>query len=266
MLKEGVPPAMIENTARMAGMPVGPLSLSDEVALDLVLKIMKATEADLGPNADRSGAEEAAGRDGREAGSLRPQERQGLLRLSGEGQGQEGAVAGRCPTLQPTAARSGRARCRGAEAALPGGAGGRGRAHGGGSRDHRSARGGRRLDPRASASRPTPAARCPTSTSWARRISSRSATSWKRSTARASRRRSCWKRWPPRARPSTAALRRRRRRLLLTVPRRLCPRNAGEMSLIRFGRTLMASFYAALISPSASIASFTFGRSPTRSK
>ncbi len=51
MLMEGVPPAMIENTARMAGMPVGPLSLSDEVALDLVLKIMKATEADLGPNA-----------------------------------------------------------------------------------------------------------------------------------------------------------------------------------------------------------------------
>src|SRR6202008_1564511 len=29
----------------------GPLSLSDEVALDLVLKIMKATEADLGANA-----------------------------------------------------------------------------------------------------------------------------------------------------------------------------------------------------------------------
>ncbi len=51
MLKEGVPPAMIENTARLAGMPVGPLSLSDEVALDLVLKIMKATEADMGPNA-----------------------------------------------------------------------------------------------------------------------------------------------------------------------------------------------------------------------
>jgi 3-hydroxyacyl-CoA dehydrogenase/enoyl-CoA hydratase/3-hydroxybutyryl-CoA epimerase len=51
MLMEGVPPAMIENTARMAGMPVGPLSLSDEVALDLVLKIMKATEADLGANA-----------------------------------------------------------------------------------------------------------------------------------------------------------------------------------------------------------------------
>ena len=51
MLLEGVPPAMIENTARMAGMPVGPLSLQDEVALDLGLKITKATEADLGPNA-----------------------------------------------------------------------------------------------------------------------------------------------------------------------------------------------------------------------
>src|SRR3954453_13367252 len=51
MFLEGVPPAMIENCAKMAGMPVGPLSLSDEVALGLGLKIMKATEADLGPNA-----------------------------------------------------------------------------------------------------------------------------------------------------------------------------------------------------------------------
>src|SRR5262249_24979751 len=51
MLMEGVPPAMIENAARMAGMPVGPLSLNDEVALDLGWKILKATEADLGPQA-----------------------------------------------------------------------------------------------------------------------------------------------------------------------------------------------------------------------
>src|SRR6476620_2565138 len=50
MFLEGVPPAMIENCAKMAGMPVGPLSLSDEVALDLGLKVIKATEADLGPN------------------------------------------------------------------------------------------------------------------------------------------------------------------------------------------------------------------------
>ncbi|PSC06670.1 3-hydroxyacyl-CoA dehydrogenase [Alsobacter soli] len=48
MLMEGVPPAMIENVARMAGMPVGPLSLNDEVAIDLALKIVKATKAQLG--------------------------------------------------------------------------------------------------------------------------------------------------------------------------------------------------------------------------
>jgi 3-hydroxyacyl-CoA dehydrogenase/enoyl-CoA hydratase/3-hydroxybutyryl-CoA epimerase len=51
MLIEGVPPAMIENAGRMAGMPVGPLSLNDEVALDLSLKIMNATRADLGVDA-----------------------------------------------------------------------------------------------------------------------------------------------------------------------------------------------------------------------
>src|SRR6187399_3763943 len=48
MLTEGVPPAMIENVGRMAGMPVGPLALNDEVAVDLAWKIVKATEADLG--------------------------------------------------------------------------------------------------------------------------------------------------------------------------------------------------------------------------
>ncbi len=48
MFMEGVPAPMIETVARMAGMPVGPLSLNDEVALDLGWKILKATEADLG--------------------------------------------------------------------------------------------------------------------------------------------------------------------------------------------------------------------------
>jgi len=49
MLMEGVPAAMIENVGRMAGMPVGPLSLNDEVALDLALKIIKATKVQVGP-------------------------------------------------------------------------------------------------------------------------------------------------------------------------------------------------------------------------
>jgi 3-hydroxyacyl-CoA dehydrogenase / enoyl-CoA hydratase / 3-hydroxybutyryl-CoA epimerase len=51
MMSEGVPPAMIENVGRMAGMPVGPLALNDEVAVDLAWKILKAAEADLGSEA-----------------------------------------------------------------------------------------------------------------------------------------------------------------------------------------------------------------------
>jgi 3-hydroxyacyl-CoA dehydrogenase / enoyl-CoA hydratase / 3-hydroxybutyryl-CoA epimerase len=51
MFTEGVPAAMIENVGRMAGMPVGPLALTDEVAVDLAWKIVKATEADLGAGA-----------------------------------------------------------------------------------------------------------------------------------------------------------------------------------------------------------------------
>ena len=51
MLSEGVPAAMIENVGRMAGMPVGPLALNDEVAVDLAWKILQATETDLGADA-----------------------------------------------------------------------------------------------------------------------------------------------------------------------------------------------------------------------
>ncbi|BAT59929.1 fatty acid oxidation complex subunit alpha [Variibacter gotjawalensis] len=51
MLADGIPAAMIENVGKMAGMPVGPLALNDEVAIDLSLKILKATEADGGANA-----------------------------------------------------------------------------------------------------------------------------------------------------------------------------------------------------------------------
>jgi len=42
---------MIENVGKMSGMPVGPLALNDEVGVDLGLKILKATEADLGAKA-----------------------------------------------------------------------------------------------------------------------------------------------------------------------------------------------------------------------
>jgi 3-hydroxyacyl-CoA dehydrogenase/enoyl-CoA hydratase/3-hydroxybutyryl-CoA epimerase len=51
MVMEGVPPAMIENVAKMAGMPVGPLALNDEVGIDLSWKILQAAKKDLGANA-----------------------------------------------------------------------------------------------------------------------------------------------------------------------------------------------------------------------
>jgi 3-hydroxyacyl-CoA dehydrogenase/enoyl-CoA hydratase/3-hydroxybutyryl-CoA epimerase len=58
MLLEGIPAAMVENVARMAGMPVGPLSLTDEVGIDLGLRILQATEADLGAKAINSAQKE----------------------------------------------------------------------------------------------------------------------------------------------------------------------------------------------------------------
>src|SRR6202522_1635012 len=57
MVMEGVPPAMIENAAKMAGMPVGPLALNDEVGIDLSWRILQAAKADLGANAINPGQE-----------------------------------------------------------------------------------------------------------------------------------------------------------------------------------------------------------------
>ena len=48
MLQEGVTPALIENAAKMAGMPVGPLAVADEVTIDLQWKVIRQTEHDLG--------------------------------------------------------------------------------------------------------------------------------------------------------------------------------------------------------------------------
>jgi 3-hydroxyacyl-CoA dehydrogenase/enoyl-CoA hydratase/3-hydroxybutyryl-CoA epimerase len=51
MFTEGLPAAMIEQAGKQAGMPVGPLSLNDEVGVDLGLKILRATKAQLGETA-----------------------------------------------------------------------------------------------------------------------------------------------------------------------------------------------------------------------
>jgi 3-hydroxyacyl-CoA dehydrogenase/enoyl-CoA hydratase/3-hydroxybutyryl-CoA epimerase len=48
LLTEGVKPALIENASKHAGLPVGPLTVSDEVGLDLAVNVAKQTAKDLG--------------------------------------------------------------------------------------------------------------------------------------------------------------------------------------------------------------------------
>ncbi|MGJ8627678.1 MAG: 3-hydroxyacyl-CoA dehydrogenase NAD-binding domain-containing protein [Sulfitobacter sp.] len=55
MVQEGVTPALIENAAKLVGMPLGPLQLMDETSIDLGAKIARATKAAMGaeyPNDD----------------------------------------------------------------------------------------------------------------------------------------------------------------------------------------------------------------------
>jgi 3-hydroxyacyl-CoA dehydrogenase/enoyl-CoA hydratase/3-hydroxybutyryl-CoA epimerase len=75
MLMEGIAPAIIENVGRQAGMPMGPLEVSDSVGLDTALKIGKATAEAAGEDykKDPRGAlmawiVEDKGRVGRKAG------------------------------------------------------------------------------------------------------------------------------------------------------------------------------------------------------
>jgi len=48
MLAEGVNPALIENVAKQAGMPVGPLAVTDEVSIELSYHVLKMTREGLG--------------------------------------------------------------------------------------------------------------------------------------------------------------------------------------------------------------------------
>ncbi|MEO0765225.1 MAG: 3-hydroxyacyl-CoA dehydrogenase NAD-binding domain-containing protein [Pseudomonadota bacterium] len=73
MVTEGIEPALIENAAKLVGMPLGPLQLTDETAIDLGAKIARATMAAMGDAYPKSGADdlifwlEGEGRLGRKA-------------------------------------------------------------------------------------------------------------------------------------------------------------------------------------------------------
>jgi 3-hydroxyacyl-CoA dehydrogenase/enoyl-CoA hydratase/3-hydroxybutyryl-CoA epimerase len=73
MLAEGVEPALIENAAKLVGMPLGPLQLMDETSIDLGAKIARATKAAMGSDYPNDGIDplvfwmEQEGRLGRKA-------------------------------------------------------------------------------------------------------------------------------------------------------------------------------------------------------
>ncbi|WP_114965797.1 3-hydroxyacyl-CoA dehydrogenase NAD-binding domain-containing protein [Alkalilacustris brevis] len=75
LLDEGVAPALIENAARLTGMPVGPLQLLDEVSIELAAGIARATRAAMGARYPDAAADRIlsamldAGRAGRKAGA-----------------------------------------------------------------------------------------------------------------------------------------------------------------------------------------------------
>lgn len=75
MLAEGVAPALIENAGLQAGMPIGPLGLTDEVSAELIVKIDRQAQADLGnnyrarPGLDAACKIVALGRIGKKAGA-----------------------------------------------------------------------------------------------------------------------------------------------------------------------------------------------------
>jgi 3-hydroxyacyl-CoA dehydrogenase/enoyl-CoA hydratase/3-hydroxybutyryl-CoA epimerase len=75
LLEEGVAPALIDKAGLIAGMPVGPLAVADEVSIELIHKVAQQTRADLGGAyveraADRVAAKMVAelGRLGRKSG------------------------------------------------------------------------------------------------------------------------------------------------------------------------------------------------------
>ena len=75
MVREGVAPALIENAAKLVGMPLGPLQLTDETSIDLGVKIAKATKAAMGADYPNDEVDEVlfwmfdAGRLGRKSNS-----------------------------------------------------------------------------------------------------------------------------------------------------------------------------------------------------
>jgi len=98
MVGEGVEPALVENAAKLLGFPLGPLQLTDEISIDLGVKIAKATRTALGDAYGNEPVDEVLfwmadeGRMGRKAGA-------GFYAYddAGKRQGLWEGLAARCP-------------------------------------------------------------------------------------------------------------------------------------------------------------------------
>ncbi|MCY4334106.1 MAG: 3-hydroxyacyl-CoA dehydrogenase NAD-binding domain-containing protein [Litoreibacter sp.] len=105
MVTEGVEPALIENAAKLIGMPLGPLQLVDETSVDLGVKIAKATKAALGDEYDDAVDEilfwmEGEGRLGRKSkAGFYSYDEKGKRQLLWEGLGEKYPVAEDQPDL-----------------------------------------------------------------------------------------------------------------------------------------------------------------------
>jgi 3-hydroxyacyl-CoA dehydrogenase / enoyl-CoA hydratase / 3-hydroxybutyryl-CoA epimerase len=85
MLVEGVKPAMIENAGKAIGMPMPPLALCDEVAIDLLLRVVEATKADLGEKYEAQPQDALLARMVKGLGRLGRKARKGFYEYPSEG-------------------------------------------------------------------------------------------------------------------------------------------------------------------------------------
>ena len=137
MVAEGINPALIENCGRLAGMPVGPLAVGDEVAIDLMGRIKASMISELGA-AYTPGASDQRDRPDARTRPQGAQECARLLRLPRREGCQEALVAGPGHRVPPRRRTTHRARGDDAARHAPGR---RMRAlHGGGRARHRRRR------------------------------------------------------------------------------------------------------------------------------
>ena len=195
-ISEGVPVEVVDEALMDWGFPVGPVTLLDEVGIDVAPRSRRSSKRPSGPAWPRR-HRRAADR-GR---APRPQVGQGVLSLR--------QAHPRAPRSLSTRASTGSSRSRRAPRGRPRSAGGADRLDDGQrgrplpEEDLRSPRDGASALCLGSASRPSPAGPSATWTRWARPTSSTACAPSRRRTASASRRPRCWLTWRAEVRASS---------------------------------------------------------------